>query len=401
MPIYSAAQLMRLRTVTPPAGKPEWANLAADVTMDTVPAELCGPGLYALFHDESLFYIGLHVGEQAGLSYSVLHRWVLHVVGQTMRSTRISFSRASLRHLLAKQSGDAVTEALALCLPQGRATDFSTLPAHPLLNGPHCTAQKAAFAARHWNVFAPGNEDAMLNRITCLFQPVTADWTEQLAGAEGRERGAWAREQWLRPAETALVNRFKPACNAVIPLGEHGDGICASEVEAAMAAALPHELPAFDRTIYEARVAARGAAAAALVEAYHDTTGNRTDPETSDMMEAEGLSSYEDEFRCKVSNAGSRLIDTVRDTCPPSLEVYFTGKPDLRIRIVGERRPLLLLSTAREKLMCHTRANADIGRRLGFADIVTLEGEPMRARFHIDPTTTVAGAILILAGAGI
>ena len=109
MPIYRASQLMKLRTVTPPDGKPDWANQIADVTVDRIPDDLCGPGLYALFLDGALFYIGLHVGEQAGADYSVLHRWVLHVVGQTMRSPRISFSRASLRRLLDAQAGDPVT----------------------------------------------------------------------------------------------------------------------------------------------------------------------------------------------------------------------------------------------------------------------------------------------------
>lgn len=394
MTLYTADRLMTLRTVAAPAGKPAFANLVADIDRGAAPADLCGPGLYALFLDGSLFYIGLHVGEQAGADYSVLHRWVLHVVGQTMRSRETSFSRRSLRRLLDTHWGDAVSEGLAACLPGGRGTDLAALPDHPLLKGPHCTAQKALFAARHWGVFAPGNEDAMLSRITCLFQPVAADWAERLDGAEGRERGAWAREAWLRPAETDLVQRFNPICNAATAIGKHRDGVGLDEVRAALAAALPQALPAFDRTEYEARATARRAAPASVVEAYADRS-EPSDSDTAVLADEEGLSIFEQNFRRPLSEAGERFVDTLRDTAPDDIELYFTNIPDLRLRVVSTRQPLVKISTSYGLLRCSSRVAPEVCERLGL-EVSVHESDPMRTHFRIDPATTSPKVILDL-----
>lgn len=395
MPLYTADTLMTLRKVPAPANKPDWANLVADVLAQDAAPELCGPGLYALFFDGALFYIGLHVGEQAGADYPVLHRWVLHVVGQTLRSHKTSFSRTSLRRLFDTQAGDPVSEALAACLADGRDTDLMTLAGHPLLKGAHCTAQKAVFAARHWDVFAPGNEDAMLSRITCLFQPVAADWAERLDGAKARERGAWAREAWLRPAETELVNRFRPICNAAIPIGTQRDGVGVDEVAAAMAATLPQVLPAFDRTAYAARVAARRAAPASVVEAYGDCR-EPSDSDTAALADEEGLSMGEQEFRRKSSEVGNRFVDMLRDTAPGDIELYFTDTPDLRLRIADTRRPLVKFSTARELLRCSTRVAPEVCQRLGFEDVSVRESDPMQTHFLLDPATTSPDVIFDL-----
>ena len=400
MPTYSAAQLLSLRTVTPPVGKPEWANQVADVIVDPVPTDLCGPGLYALFLDGELFYIGLHVGEEAEASYHVLHRWVLHVVGQTLRSPRISFSRRPLQRLFDAVKTGPMIDALAACLPDGRSTDVMGVARHPLLAGSHCTAQKAAFAARHWDVFGPGREALLLDRVTCVFQPVAADWETRLAGAVGRERGAWARERWLRTAETDLVKRFRPACNAAIPLGLHRNGVSVAEVEAAMADKLSMGLPAFDRGVYEAHVSRRRAAPAAVVTAYVGDPAEPLDAATVTLAEEEGLGIGELQFRRKLSEAGTAFVDALRDNCPVSCELYFTEKPDLRIRWAGERAPLLTLSNARGRLRCFTRSDAQICRRLGLEAEPVL-GDGMQASFYVDPAQAVAGDLLVLIGAGL
>jgi len=400
MPTYPAAQLLTLRTVTPPACKPEWANQIADVIVDPVPADLCGPGLYALFLDGALFYIGLHVGEEAEADYHVLHRWVLHVVGQTLRSPRISFSRRPLGRLFDAVPTGPMIDALAACLPGGRVEDVTVLTRHPLLAGSHCTAQKAAFAARHWDVFGPGREALLLDRITCVFQPVAADWETRLAGAVGRERGAWARERWLREAETDLVRRFRPACNAAIPLGAHRDGASVAEVEAAMADALRAVLPVFDRCVYEAHVSRRRAAPAAVVAAYVGNPAEPLDAATVALADEEGLGKGELEFRRRLSEAGTAFVDALRDACPASCELYFTEKPDLRIRLANERTPLLTLSTARGRLRCFTRSDAETCRRLGH-EAEPVAGDGLQASFYVDPAEAVAGELLVLIGAAL
>lgn len=400
MPTYSAAQLMKLRTVTPPAIKPALANQIADVIVDPIPPDLCGPGLYALFLDDNLFYIGLHVGEEAEPGYHVLHRWVLHVVGQTLRSPRISFSRRPLQRLFNVAPAGSLIDELAACLPGGRSCDIAALTAHPLVAGSHCTAQKAAFAALHWDVFGPGNEAAMLDRITCLFQPVSGDWEARLANAVGRERGAWVRERWLRDAETKLVLHFRPICNAAIPLGTHDSGFGVGEVEAAIAAALPVDLPAFDRATYDAHVARRRAAPAAVVAAYVGGSDEPLDEATVALAEDEGLGTGELQFRRKLTESGRTYVDDLRDASPASCEVYFTEKPDLRLRLSGERSPLLTLSTANGRLRCFTQVDAETCRRLGH-DAQPIGGDGMQASFYIDPTEELPGSLLLLAGAAL
>ncbi|MFV0624399.1 hypothetical protein ACBY01_10365 [Sphingomonas sp. ac-8] len=399
MPTYSAAQLLKLRTVAPPPGKPVWANQLADVIVDPVPATLCGPGLYALFLDGALFYIGLHVGAEAEPSCSVLHRWMLHVVGQTLRSPRISFSRGPLRTLLDALPSDAMIDALADCLPDGRATDLGVLGRHPLIAGSHCTSQKAAFAAVHWDVFGPGHEAAMLDRITCLFHPVAGDWEGALAGATGRERGDWVRERWLRGAETALVAQFRPVCNAATPLGTRSGRIGVAAVRAAMVAALPPILPRFDRDRYDAQVARRRAAPAAIAAAYATGPGTPDDEELL-LAEEEGVSPGELRVRRRLTERGTALVDALRDHCPSSLELYFTDTPDLRIRLAVERSPLLVIRTAGDRLRCDTRASVKTCRMLGHAAEAVADG-PMKARFYLDPESATPGDLLALVGAAL
>lgn len=394
MPTYTASELLRLRTVDPCVDKPTWANQVAEI-IDS-PCDLCGPGLYALFLNGALFYIGLHVGKRAEFDYSVLHRWKLHVVGQTLRAREISFSRRPISTLLKNLPPTDVSEGLAACLPDGRYTNLAALENHPLLQGSHCTVQKASFAARHWDVLGPGNENEMLDRIACVFQPVPDGWQDMLLDANGHERGSWVRERWLRAPETELVKHFRPICNAATPVGSHRDDVKLADVVVKMESAFPKILPQFNRDDYSSYVMRRKAASPSVVEAYAAGPGPTPDEDETLMAEEEGMSAGEFRFRRKLTELGTNLIDALRDQCPPSMELYFTDTPDVRIRVTGQRSPMVRLTTARGQLRCFTRASVLTCQSFGFN--ARTVNDPMSTSFYFDPATVAPTAIIQLVG---
>ncbi len=402
MPAQIASELLTLHPAAVPQGKPVWANLVAKPTARAADAALCGPGLYALFLDGVLFYIGLHVGDQAAPDHSVMVRWHKHVVGQTLRSTQTSFARKGLRDMLDRLPHDPIADALAACLPNGRAQDLSPPFRHPLMKGSHCTLQKAAFAARYWDVFGPGNEATMLDRIQCLFVGVPAGWNDRLEGAIGKERGRWVRERWLRPVEMDLIDAFAPTCNSDVEVGTASNPVTPAEVEAAMIAGLAENAQPFDRRIFEDEILKPRLASRRRLEAYGIEPGAEPlDPELAEAAIEDGISEEELALRSKWTPDQARYADALRDLLPSAFELYATGTPDLRVSRSGERRPLLLLATAHGQLRCSTRLDVDTCRLLGFADAAPVLNNTMGATFLIDPAVDAPGALLPLIGASL
>ncbi len=403
MPPQLASDLLTLHpAATPRAGKPVWANLSARETPAAASDALRGPGLYALFLDGMLFYIGLHVGNQAAPDCSVMVRWHKHVVGHTLRSSHISFSARGLRETFDHLPDDPVAEALAACLPGGRAQDLSPPFRHPLVDGSHCTPQKAVFAARHWDVFGPGKEATMLDRIQCLFVGVPAGWNDRLAGAVGTERGRWARERWLRPVERHLIETLRPFCNSDIDVGTAFDDIAPDRVEADMIAGLATNAQPFDRRIFEEEVLKPRLASRKRLAAHGIGEGAvPLDPELVEAAIDDGISEEELALRRTWTPDQMRYADALRDLLSAGFELYATGTPDLRVTQAGERRPLLLLATAHAQLRCSTRLDAETCRLLGFGDARPVLNNTMGATFLIDPAVDPASALLPLIGASL
>lgn len=403
MPLYPASELLTLHPAkTVPPGKPDWANLVARETAAAASDALCGPGLYALFLDGALFYIGLHVGNQAATDCSVMVRWHKHVVGHTLRSSHTSFSGRGLRETFDHLPDDPIAEALAACLPEGRAQDLSPPFRHPLVDGSHCTPQKAVFAARHWDVFGPGNEQAMLDRIQCLFVAVPAGWNDRLDGAVGKERGRWARSRWLRPVERDLIETFAPPCNSEIDPGTAPARVTPAEVEAAMIAGLTRNAQSFDRRIFDDEILNPRLASRKRLEAHGIEPG--APPLDAELIEEaieDGISEEELTLRNRWTPDQARYADALRDMLSPAFELYATGIPDLRVTRAGERRPLLLLATAHKQFRCSTRLDADTCRMLGFADAKPVLNNTMGATFLLDPAVEQAGDLLPLIGAAL
>ena len=125
MPFYRASELFTLRPVPPTLGKPAWMNLRAVPRAPWAgePEALRGPGIYGMFHDDRLVYVGLYAGKaERPFGGSVLERWEKHVTYQTLRSPYVTFARRHLKHL----------HALAAAEPNG---PIETIVAMLALNG--------------------------------------------------------------------------------------------------------------------------------------------------------------------------------------------------------------------------------------------------------------------------
>lgn len=395
---YTADTLFTLEAQVPYPNKPEWANLVAK-RIGTVPDDLVGPGLYALFFDDKLFYIGLHVTAEASFQASVLDRWVRHIVGQTLRAKVICFRPKIMAKILKDLSGAPIDD-IAACLPEGRATAYDQLVGQILTNGSHCTFNKARFAARNWDRIGPGNETTMLGRIRCVFQPVPAVCETFLVGAKGKERGNWVREVWLRPLEKQSIREFRPICNAETVPGTEREDVSVAEVEVAFKNIMKTTtFSAFGVTGVGMHPVTGRPASRAVVDVFDANTGEAPSESEVALAEAEGLCGEEFRFRRSLSPAGVRIIDDLQEQCPDVLRVYYTNNKDLRVAL-ATGRVLMVVTTSHGRLRISTLASVEVCQALGF-EAEPIIGNTMRTRFYIDPAECASGALFAIAGAAV
>lgn len=382
MPIYHARDLLTLRDVGAPEGKPRWMNLHAAIRAEwkREPEALKGPGLYGVFLDGALFYIGLYAGHAAApFGGSVLERWFKHATHHTLRSPKCEFRPSHLRDIMSLQG--PVREDIAACLPE----DLSTLDSrqHALVapGSASTTFRKARFAARHWDLLGPGNETAMLDALSFVYCPLPRDWAASLPPAAAKDPKAWIKSHWLRPAETALISTFAPICNSPVAPGEEGPAVDPAMVEAATLAHIAAMSPA-------AQSAAAAPAPRADIAAIDD--------EDDDGEEMARL-------RTLLSPAGDTLLDALAAADLPGITIGATDRPDLRLySIVPKRRVLMTLAPrANGWLRCETLASAASGIALGLDAQPLVGAGPMQSSFSIDPATTDAALLIAIAGAAV
>lgn len=397
--IYQAADLLTLEDVGLRPGKPAWANLRARPNPRWRYArELAGPGLYGLFLDDALFYVGLHTGgRKRAFGDSVLDRWYKHVVNHTLRWSELAFAPNQLVRVLGDKDSKVAPD-LAACLPDGRDSDLSSLEKLPLTRGANATYNKARFASRHWDVFGPGAEDDLLRRITCVYRrlPDAGNMLDELPEAD---RYDFVKSAWLGRREKCLIRAFRPICNNGVKPGEEQDGIGAAAFEAEL-----------DRLIAEPLEPVIPSAAIAPSEPATTTPVNDTTDDTPDLENEPGSADEaapgdddggaEAEFRRRLKSVEAEaLIDELLITCPGGMNVYFT-KRHLRLRLNTAKEPVLMtLGTSRGRLSCATRASVAACRAIGFADAAPVTDGPMAAGFSFNPAVHNLTALIAVAGA--
>lgn len=382
--IYTASDLFKLRETLPVAGKPTWMNLRAIVRPEWrgEPEAMTGPGVYGVFLDGNLFYIGLYAGKaDRPFGGSVLERWRKHATYHILRAPEVVFAKSQLNRIVTELTGPAVDIASCVALEMDATRS-------PLVerNGSSCTFNKARFAAQRWQTLRPGNEDTLLDKISFVYRQLPRSWDLRREVVEGERASQWVKRHWLRPVEKALIEAFNPICNSETIPGTERDGIEPNEVERMI-----EELFNRDAKTGRAREACSYAAESANVST--DTP--------SDDAEGEGDATFgEIKFRARLSPDGEALIEDLSARCPRGMMIGFTDTPDVRLYASQPRRRVLLTMSARADglINCRTLASVAVCRVLGFDAQEERDG-PMKAGFTLNPTAVDVTDIVAIAGA--
>lgn len=384
MTIYTANDLFTLRETIPVAGKPGWMNLRAAVRPEWrgEPEALTGPGVYGVFLDGSLFYIGLYAGKSGRpFGGSVLERWSKHATYHILRAPEVVFAKSQLDRIIAELKGPAAD--IAVCVAQEADAAKSPLVEK---HGGSCTFNKARFAERHWETLGPGNEDTLLARISFVYHQLPRSWDARRNTVDGEGGSRWVKRHWLRPVEKVLIEAFHPICNGETKPGTERNGIGPDEVEKMMA------------TLF-------GGDGETHPVSENDCADGENEGTSIDTSTAEGdddATDGERKFRARLSTDGAALVEELSARCPRSMTIGFTDTPDLRLYASQPRRRVLLtMSTRADGLFtCHTLASVAVCRALGF-DAQEERGGPMKAGFTLDPMAVDVTDLVAVGGAAV
>lgn len=397
----TARELFRLDPVEPKQGKPDFMNLRAlrrpgrPITKE----QLTGAGIYGLFLHGKLYYVGIFAGStRDSLSGTVLVRWKKHLTYQALRSPEVCFSRTNIGAILddaPNPAFDAIAQALG-----GRAVNRSSLDAdeHPLLqrHGASCTYAKARFAARHWDVFGPGNEDALADGVSFVFARLKP---EALAGAAPMDAAhrAWIKHKWLGRCETMMIGTLRPICNAQTLIGNEENCTVDDFVRALEEASRPAFSPYVP---VDGEAAGAGAGQNEPASAFNDeqvTPDHNNETEDVDA-EFEAVDPQEQGFRDKLSSDCDAFVDELDELLPVGIELKFMKKPGFRLHQEPGHHVLLMVSPRSGGMVAKVGASVSIARTLGFRD-AELNNDGKWVDFTIDPAAHQPSALLTLAGA--
>lgn len=164
-----------------------------------------GAGIYAIFFERDLIYIGVFRGTKANPWAGELTRarWQKHIQTLTGRGRDLSLARRSAADLLAQLGDDTATGARAICEAL-RAAEPDVLAKD---RGCCTTAARLRFAARHWERFdTPDRTAAELRHFR--FAYVQLAESDLPPGCDN---------QWVRTlvskVESEMITRFSPPAN--------------------------------------------------------------------------------------------------------------------------------------------------------------------------------------------
>lgn len=199
------------------SGLPTFANLKARRVASARKLDsLKGPGIYGLFCKGQLYYVGIYTGaSKKTFAGSVLDRWYMHLTYHSLRSPKIRFVASNMLRILRELQGEPSDIFAEMLGGRDLSLDDLRNANVPFIgSGPSCTFNKALFATRNWDVFAPGNEEKMLSEVTFVYARVEDASATLLDGASGFEAYHWAKINWLKSREGALIESLKPICNS-------------------------------------------------------------------------------------------------------------------------------------------------------------------------------------------
>ncbi|WP_157668296.1 hypothetical protein [Croceicoccus marinus] len=338
-----------------------------------------GPGLYGVFLDKRLFYIGLYAGkEKEPFAGSVLERWRKHITYHILRSPEIRFAPSILRKILETLNG-AGSDALADCLPAKR--DVAALPVeHALINAPgSCTLNKVRFADQNPDLLHQDKE-ALLERFSFVYVQWPREDLVRICTSAAKP-SMWVKSHWLASMERELIRELRPICNSQTSPGTERSDVGPEEFEVMVQTKMESKFEA-------CRDSVPAPASAADMEALAEDEESLTDPNSSLFIEGAA-----DVDRPKVET----LLEDLELACPSAWEIYSTNTPDIRIQTkkpIGRTRVLL---TLRSNFWGDTEADIEMCNLLGFEAKVG-NAPRLSNSFRFDPERHGPADLFVLAG---
>ncbi len=386
---FRADELFRPAPHGPKKDRPAFMNLSAHRRPGRAidMSSLQGAGIYGLFLDGALFYVGIYSGAKCDSNGgSVLTRWRLHLTYQTLRSPNVCFTKADIGRILQdapNEPFDGIAETLG-----GRDADVGMLADddHPLIEktGASCTYRKARFAARHWDLFGPGREDDMFARIEFIYARLDLSTLVQGAAMDRAYR-QWIKYEWLERCERHLIQALKPICNKETIVGQEQQATL-DDFTRELTEALKEPLPSYSGA---AETQPAEPASIGSLPVADDVA----DPVEPDDASAPG----EIAFRAKLDAPGEAFLDELDLICPAGIELDYVAIPEARLyREPGHALLIKIVANRHGTLRGYARTRAAVALALGFRDPVEKSGW---VEFAIDPVIHQPTALIALAGA--
>jgi hypothetical protein len=355
---YSSDELFLLGERDPWGKNPWWANQTFKKNITEIP----GPGIYAVFYQENLIYIGKFLGTKVSPFNGdiVGTRWDKHIGSFTMRGYQVSVrNRTLIRTLTLPRC--AISDGLR-CAKQDMILD----------RGMVAGFNRVKFAIKHWDKFCRLSQE-MLSSFVFYYLKIGEMETDP---TNLRKR--------ISLSETALIECFRPCCN-----GGSEDGISQSDTPERVLGKIRETLEsAFENLDYICL----------------DQIGKRAKVGSSEQLEAiqfndkdDDVEGFEGAFLSRLNDAGAAFVRNFRSSMEDGFELYFTGTRggDLRVRTRSPKSPGRTLMTMKwlklsKTFCCETLASGQNCMSSGFTkeQIEKSSDKIMMTRLTFSPRET-------------
>lgn len=279
---WDGGQLVNLHSVEAIAGNPNVFNVvfAAKRTIRK-------PGVYAIFFDDSLLYVGKYQGKKSDpfAGDVVRDRWAKHLATITCRGKSLSMSKKTLsitrREISGSLSKASLATSLLDCDDDVTVTDRGCVTSLP----------RVRFALRNWDQFSDDLQQT-LNRFT--FAYLSVDRAEANLNSKIRQR--------VSELEELLIEYLQPELNVV--------GVAGG------AKPLSLDLDSYSRLIF--RFAGRSSPPQFITDEA--------------MVGASEKFFFEKSVEPSLEVAFFALVESLQ--CSDGVDYYFTDSPDFRIKTV-------------------------------------------------------------------
>ena len=205
MVVHSGGELFEVETCNPPVSREGLAPMPAIFNLkfrynSKDQAALAGGGIYAIYYDGELLYIGIFTGDR-GVPFAsnvAAQRYWKHLEALTMRGYSVGFNPTNYDKSIQLPDGHLVSALRASTEPRGRGAVRS----YPC---------KVEFAARRWNAMSKVEKDAsVLGRFTFIYGRVGPDHFQSDVSYGELKR-------YLEAIEAGLILDYRPICNVKFP----------------------------------------------------------------------------------------------------------------------------------------------------------------------------------------